>query len=50
VSHDAVVERALERRQPFDTAGHNGYRDALLWETVLELLRDESRPATTAYP
>jgi rRNA-processing protein FCF1 len=40
VSHDTVVERALDRRQPFDTAGHNGYRDVLLWETVLELVRE----------
>jgi hypothetical protein len=34
VSHDALVSRALARRQPFDAKGHDGYRDALLWENV----------------
>ncbi len=38
VSHSAVVERALGRRQPFDPQGRNGYRDVLLWETVLGLV------------
>jgi len=36
-SHEQVVQRALDRRQPFDAGGKDGYRDALLWETVLEL-------------
>lgn len=37
VGHEPMIERALARRQPFDRAGHEGYRDAILWETVLEL-------------
>lgn len=35
--HERFVSRALARRQPFDRAGKDGYRDALLWETVVEL-------------
>jgi hypothetical protein len=37
VTHDPVVMRALERRPPFDADGKDGYRDSLLWESVLEL-------------
>jgi hypothetical protein len=40
VDHRKVVERALSRTQPFDREGRHGYRDVLLWETVLELLDD----------
>jgi hypothetical protein len=36
-SHADVVKRALARDQPFDSRGKDGYRDSLLWETVLEL-------------
>jgi hypothetical protein len=39
VDHRTVVARALARRRPFDAKGRNGYRDALIWETVLELAR-----------
>lgn len=31
----ALVKRALHRRKPFDADGHKGFRDAILWETVL---------------
>jgi hypothetical protein len=31
-----VVTRALQRRQPFDSRGHDGYRDVLLWENAME--------------
>lgn len=37
VAHEEVVGRALRRDQPFDKNGKDGYRDTLLWETVLEL-------------
>lgn len=37
--HDPLVGRALRRQQPFDAKGKDGYRDALLWESVLELVR-----------
>jgi hypothetical protein len=36
VPHGDIVDRALRRDQPFDVKGHDGYRDVLLWETVLE--------------
>lgn len=35
VSHQAVVERELSGRKPFNRAKHTGYRDYLLWLTVL---------------
>jgi len=35
-SHDALVGRDLARRKPFSKTG-KGYRDALIWESVLEL-------------
>jgi hypothetical protein len=44
VSHDAVLRRALDRRKPFDAKGHDGYRDALLWETIRELSKQSSEP------
>lgn len=36
-SHEDVVSRAIDHRQPFDGKGRNGYRDVVLWETLLEL-------------
>lgn len=36
VPHEAVVQRALNRRKPFAPSGR-GYRDALIWENVLSL-------------
>jgi hypothetical protein len=36
VSHDELVNRALARRRPFDRQGRKGYRDALIWQTVLD--------------
>jgi predicted nucleic acid-binding protein len=37
ISQDEVIERALRREQPFDQKGRNGYRDVILWESVLAL-------------
>jgi hypothetical protein len=34
ISHEDVVRRDLERRRPFQESGR-GYRDSLIWETVL---------------
>jgi len=45
VSHDRVVRRALERRRPFDDKGHNGYRDVLMWHSVLAEMRGGERIA-----
>src|SRR5262249_17570185 len=44
-----IVERALSRRKPFDQNGQAGFRDALIWETVLNILektQDEVRFVT----
>lgn len=35
--HADLVKRALARQQPFDAKGKDGYRDALLWESVLKV-------------
>jgi PIN domain len=37
----SLVERALQRRKPFDPKGRVGFRDAVLWESVLHLLRNK---------
>jgi predicted nucleic acid-binding protein len=39
VGHEEVVARVLARRKPFK-ADDSGYRDALIWETVLEEATD----------
>lgn len=36
ISHEELVIRAATRTKPFDERG-SGYRDALIWETVLNL-------------
>jgi len=38
VDHQKVVDRALSRLQPFDSEGKDGYRDVLLWETIMDLV------------
>ena len=35
-SHESLAKRATLRKRPFDDSG-SGYRDALIWETVLNL-------------
>jgi hypothetical protein len=47
VSHQKVVQRALQRRRPFDSEGQRGYRDTLIWESILELITKE--PAEVAF-
>lgn len=37
IAHEAVTHRALARRRPFTKDGHVGYRDVLIWESILEL-------------
>jgi hypothetical protein len=39
--HVDIVERALRRAKPFDANGRDGYRDTLLWETILTLAANE---------
>jgi hypothetical protein len=41
VEHDAVVERALRREQPFESKGRDGYRDVILWETLLAMAAED---------
>lgn len=38
VPHEELVDRAVSRRKPFADSG-NGYRDALIWQTVLDQAR-----------
>lgn len=43
VPHRALVQRATSRRRPFNESG-SGYRDALIWATLLSLLESEPGP------
>lgn len=43
VSHEKLVDRAVSKRKPFKESG-SGYRDALIWESVLEVLAWEDAP------
>jgi len=38
VPHAEVVQRALARRKPFDAEGDVGYRDCLLWLSLMQYL------------
>lgn len=38
VSHQVVLTRALEKRRPFDAKGRDGYRDALIWHSLLDVV------------
>ena len=42
-THEELVKRAVARRRPFDTKG-SGYRDALVWESLLNLATSVSDP------
>jgi hypothetical protein len=42
IGHHVVARRAMERRRPFDAAGRDGYRDTLLWESLLAVAADDS--------
>lgn len=43
VWHEEVARRAIARRKPFDEKGHRGYRDVLVWESLLALARFHGR-------
>lgn len=43
VSHAELVERAVSRRQPFNGKGIE-YRDALVWYSILELVKHDDDP------
>lgn len=40
IDHQEIVSRALAGRQPFDQEGKNGYRDTLIWHTILSLCEE----------
>lgn len=46
VAHEELVVRDLERKRPFSPSG-SGYRDALIWETVLAIAQE--RPDDVVY-
>lgn len=39
VSHKEIVARALSRKKPFDSKGKEGYRDFLIWTTLLNIAK-----------
>jgi len=39
VSHKEVVKRSLLRKKPFKVDGRSGYRDYLVWRTVLDIVK-----------
>ena len=41
VTHKELVHRALSRKKPFRSSDTGGYRDVLLWETILELAKND---------
>ena len=41
VTHEKIVQKAIAKTKPFKSNG-TGYCDALIWETVLEVLNNES--------
>lgn len=45
VSHEFLVNKAIQRKAPFADNG-TGYRDALIWETVREILRTSDEAVT----
>lgn len=42
-SHEVIAQRAIEHRKPFKENGA-GYRDTLIWESILSLFNDDSSP------
>lgn len=38
VSHEEIVDRTISAKRPFRESGDNGYRDYLIWKTVLGLV------------
>lgn len=44
VPHEKVVARALARKKPFDDEGDTGYRDCLIWFSLLEHVASDDKP------
>ena len=45
ISMDVIVGRSLARRKPFDNKGHKGFRDAIIWHTLLGVVPVVREPA-----
>lgn len=44
VAHSQLLERALLKRKPFGEKKDTGYKDTLIWLTVLEVIREHGAP------
>lgn len=44
VAHSAVVARALARTRPFDSGGKDGYRDTLVWHSLVSAISGDGTP------
>ena len=44
IEHKIIVARALSRKKPFKPDGREGYRDYLVWRTVLEIVKHYAGP------
>lgn len=40
-SHESIMARSAEHRKPFKGDRDIGYKDTLIWETIVEIIRDE---------
>lgn len=40
IPHENIVARAIAKRKPFDEKSDKGYRDSLIWETLLKILKN----------
>ena len=49
VTLGSLVGRALQRRKPFDGEGRKGFRDAIIWETVLHETMNYQPPQTAIH-
>jgi predicted nucleic acid-binding protein len=46
-SHEVLVARSLARKKPFTEDGQRGYRDALIWASILDILVETSSGEVT---
>ena len=48
ISHEVLVAKSLARKKPFTEDGQRGYRDALIWASILDILI-ETPPEEVAF-
>lgn len=48
ISHKDLVKRDLARKRPFQNSG-KGYRDALIWESVLDIMQHTEIPPAIVF-